>query len=78
MYNDWVYALQKYTQKQKVSKLKPRGKNGRLVCATFWVLDWLGLEWDYVLENNKKFKEAKAKKNKISLRKTMLKNISKQ
>lgn len=34
MYNDWVYAFQNCTQKQKVSKLKPSRKNGRLVCAT--------------------------------------------
>lgn len=26
MYGDWVCALQKYTQKQKVSKLTPGGK----------------------------------------------------
>lgn len=30
MYGDWVYTLQMYTQKQKISKLTPGGKkNGR-------------------------------------------------
>lgn len=30
MYNDWVYAFQNCTQKQKVSKLKPSRKKWKV------------------------------------------------
>lgn len=79
MYNDWVYALQKYTQKQKVSKLKPRGKNGRL--SVLHPESQTSLDKSEIMfqKTIKKFQENRnQEKNKIPPRKTMLKNINKQ